>query len=116
MAYALRGIEWGTFRDLLARADWAWWACGLAVGMGLQVVGGIRWAVLARPLGFPLSYGAFVWRFLEGSFFSLCLPSSIGGDVVKAYRLVTPRPGDCSPPVRCWPTGSRASPRSASSP
>ncbi len=93
MAYALRGIEWGTFRDLLARADWAWWACGLAVGMGLQVVGGIRWAVLARPLGFPLSYGAFVWRFLEGSFFSLCLPSSIGGDVVKAYRLgdTTPR-------------------------
>ena len=93
MVYALRGIEWGTFRDLLARADWTWWACGLAVGMGLQVVGGIRWAVLARPLGFPLSYGAFVWRFLEGSFFSLCLPSSIGGDVVKAYRLgdTTPR-------------------------
>lgn len=93
MAYALRGIDWTAFGDLLAHADWTWWAVGLAAGLAVQIVGGIRWAALARPLGFTLSYGAFVWRFLEGSFFSLCLPSSIGGDVVKAYRLgdTTPR-------------------------
>ena len=32
-------------------------------------------------------------RFFEGMFFNLCLPSSIGGDVVKAYRVgeTTPR-------------------------
>lgn len=93
MAYALQGIAWSEFRGLLERADWRWWCGGLVVGLAVQVVGGIRWAALARPLGFQLSSAAFVWRFFEGSFFSLCLPSSIGGDVVKAYRLgeTTPR-------------------------
>lgn len=92
MAYALRGVAWGEFRSLLEHADWRWWIFGQAVGVASQVVGGVRWAALARPLGFALSRGSFVWRFFEGSFFSLCLPSSIGGDVVKAYRL-----GDSTP-------------------
>jgi uncharacterized membrane protein YbhN (UPF0104 family) len=34
----------------------------------------------------------FLWRFFEGLFFNLCLPSSIGGDVVKAYRLADSTP------------------------
>lgn len=87
MAYALRGVAWGEFRTLLENAEWRWWLLGLVIGIATQLVGGIRWAALARPLGFDHSRGFFVWRFLEGSFFSLCLPSSIGGDVVKAYRL-----------------------------
>jgi uncharacterized membrane protein YbhN (UPF0104 family) len=87
MAYALRGITWGTFAALLANADWRWWIAGLATGIAVQIVAGVRWAALARPLGFPFSRRFFVWRFLEGSFFSLCLPSSIGGDVIKAYRV-----------------------------
>lgn len=97
MAYALSGITW---RDrevdgivtkgmvtVLAEANWAWWALGLATGVAVQVVAGIRWAELARPLGFAHSRLSFVRRFFEGAFFSLCLPSSIGGDVIKAYRI-----------------------------
>jgi len=87
MAYALRGLDWETFRGLLANADWRWWVAGVALSGFSQVVAGIRWAALARPLGFDFSRGTFVWRFFEGAFFSLCLPSSIGGDVIKAYRL-----------------------------
>jgi uncharacterized membrane protein YbhN (UPF0104 family) len=58
----------------------------------VQVVAGVRWAALARPLGFDLPRRVFVWRFFEGMFFNLCLPSSIGGDVIKAYRI-----GDSTP-------------------
>lgn len=87
LAYALRGIDLARFGETLARADWKWWAAGLATALFAQVVAGIRWAALARPLGFSLSRVTFVWRFFEGAFFSLCLPSSIGGDVVKAYRI-----------------------------
>lgn len=92
MAYALRGIEWGGFRRVLAQADWRWWIAGFATSLAVQVVAGARWAALARPIGFPFPRSFFVWRFFEGMFFSLCLPSSIGGDVVKAYRL-----GDTGP-------------------
>jgi uncharacterized membrane protein YbhN (UPF0104 family) len=87
MAYALSGVDLARFRETMLRADWRWWVAGLAIGLATQVVAGIRWAALARPLGFSLSRAAFVWRFFEGSFFSLCLPSSIGGDVFKAYRI-----------------------------
>jgi len=87
MAVVLWGIKWPKFFALLEHCDWGWWFAGLVIGVFVQVLAGIRWAALARPIGFPFSTKTFVWRFFEGQFFSLCLPSSIGGDVVKAYRL-----------------------------
>ena len=85
MALALRGVEWPKLLDLFNTIDWRWWAAGFATAMVVQVIAAVRWALLARPIGFPFSIGLFVWRFFEGAFFSLCLPTSIGGDVVKAW-------------------------------
>jgi hypothetical protein len=87
MTFVLSGIEWRKLLAVLGACDWRWWAAGMAVAMSAQGVAAVRWAALARPIGFPHSVGFFVWRFFEGQFFNLCLPSSIGGDVVKAYRL-----------------------------
>jgi uncharacterized membrane protein YbhN (UPF0104 family) len=87
MAWAVKDIQWGRFVKLLAAAEWPWWLAALAVTLVCQAVAGIRWAALARPLGFDFSRRFFVRRFFEGMFFSLCLPSSIGGDVVKAVRI-----------------------------
>jgi uncharacterized membrane protein YbhN (UPF0104 family) len=93
MALALRGVEWPKLIGLFGTIDWRWWAAGFATGMVVQVIAAVRWALLARPIGFAYSIGLFVWRFFEGAFFSLCLPTSIGGDVVKAYRLADSTPG-----------------------
>lgn len=87
LAYALRGVEWRNFKALLMQADWRWWAAGMVTAVLVQAVAGIRWAALARPLGFDYPRRFFVWRFFEGMFFNLCLPGSISGDVVKAYRI-----------------------------
>ncbi len=87
ITFVLRGIEWRSLRALLAALDWRWFTAGIVTAVGIQVVAGIRWSALARPIGFQHSTAAFVWRFFEGVFFNLCLPSSIGGDVIKAYRL-----------------------------
>lgn len=87
MALVLRGIEWPKLLALLEHCDWRWWFTGFAVGVLVQVLAAVRWAALAHPIGFPFPVTTFVWRFFEGLFFNLCLPSSIGGDVVKAYRL-----------------------------
>ena len=93
MALALRGVEWPKLIGLFGTIDWRWWALGFATGMVVQVIAAVRWALLARPIGFAYSISLFVWRFFEGAFFSLCLPTSIGGDVVKAYRLADSTPG-----------------------
>ena len=87
LAYALRKTEWSKLATMLVDADWRWWAAGMVTVLLVQAVAGVRWAALARPLGFDYPRRFFVWRFFEGMFFSLCLPSSIGGDVVKAYRI-----------------------------
>jgi uncharacterized membrane protein YbhN (UPF0104 family) len=92
MAWALKDVQWGRFREVIANADWWWWLAGLAVTFAVQAVAGIRWAELARPLGFDFPRRFFVRRFFEGMFFSLCLPSSIGGDVVKAVRIASTTP------------------------
>lgn len=93
MVVVLRGIDRKSFLAVIETVDWRWWAVGVALALCIQVIAGLRWASLARPVGFPFPAGLFVWRFFEGMFFSLCLPSSIGGDVIKAYRLAdsTPR-------------------------
>jgi uncharacterized membrane protein YbhN (UPF0104 family) len=93
MAYAVRDVEWSDLRQHLRDANWGWWLAALAASVAVQVVAGVRWAALARPLGFDRPRRFFIWRFFEGMFFSLCLPSSIGGDVIKAYRVgdTTPR-------------------------
>ncbi|MFM7135449.1 MAG: lysylphosphatidylglycerol synthase transmembrane domain-containing protein [Planctomycetota bacterium] len=87
-----QGDDWGRFIELLSQADWPWWLGALVVTLAGQVVAGIRWAALARPLGFNFPNRFFVRRFFEGMFFSLCLPSSIGGDVVKAVRIGSSTP------------------------
>jgi hypothetical protein len=87
MAMVLSGIKWESFLKLLQDCDWRWWLAALGVSVLVQAAAAIRWAFLARPIGFPYSLGTFLWRFFEGSFFNLCLPSSIGGDVFKAFRL-----------------------------
>ena len=87
MALALRGVEWPQLWAVLRGADWRWWGAGLALMLAVQAVAAVRWAMLARPVGFDLPLVLFVRRFFEGLFFNLFLPTSIGGDVVKAYRL-----------------------------
>ena len=87
MAYAVRDMKWSDLGGHLRHANWKWWVAGLAASVMVQVIAGVRWAALARPLGFDRPRRFFIWRFFEGMFFSLCLPSSIGGDVIKAYRV-----------------------------
>ena len=55
MALALRGVEWRKLLDLFRTIDWRWWVAGFATAMVVQVVAAVRWALLARPIGFPFS-------------------------------------------------------------
>jgi uncharacterized membrane protein YbhN (UPF0104 family) len=87
MAYAVRTSRWSEIEGHLAAGQWGWWIAGLVGSAGVQAVAGMRWAALARPLGFDRPRRFFIWRFFEGMAFNICLPSAIGGDVIKAYRV-----------------------------
>jgi uncharacterized membrane protein YbhN (UPF0104 family) len=86
-------FDWRPMGDAIRGLRWEHWFAALAIYLGSQVASAWRWAVLARPLGFALPQRRFLRLYFEGMFFSLCLPSSIGGDVFKAYRLATSAAG-----------------------
>jgi glycosyltransferase 2 family protein len=62
---------------------------GLAVGVYVlaQLVSSVRWQLLAAPLGFQKTTRQYVSFYFIGMFFNLLLPTSVGGDVVRALYL-----------------------------
>jgi uncharacterized membrane protein YbhN (UPF0104 family) len=73
--------------DAFSGLDPRFW--GLAVGVYLfaQVVSSLRWQMLSVPLGFSVPWRAYLSLYFLGMFFNLLLPTSVGGDVVRAVFL-----------------------------
>ncbi len=87
VAFLAARTDWRPVATALSKMRGEHWLAALAIYLASQVASAWRWGVLARPLGFDFPQRHFTQLYFEGMFFSLCLPSSIGGDVVKAYRL-----------------------------
>jgi hypothetical protein len=60
-----------------------------AVGMLLmtQILSAWRWQALARPFGFECTVKKLTSYYLIGMYFNLVLPTTVGGDVVRAWYL-----------------------------
>jgi uncharacterized protein (TIRG00374 family) len=71
----------------LTEVRWSWWLAAFLCYAVAQLVSSVRWQLLSRPLGFRHSYGGFVGFYFVGTFFNLLLPTSVGGDVVRAWYL-----------------------------
>jgi hypothetical protein len=87
VAYLIHRTQWKPVAAAIQGMAWGHWVAALALYLASQVASGWRWAELARPLGFYFPRLRFMQLYFEGMFFNLCLPSSIGGDVLKAYWL-----------------------------
>jgi len=92
----LGGLAWRTnweqvgqaFRELHLNL----WLAALGMYLTAQVLSAVRWRVMARPLGFKQPMGHFIGYYFIGMFFNQVLPTSVGGDVVRAWYL-DDRPG-----------------------
>jgi uncharacterized membrane protein YbhN (UPF0104 family) len=94
----------GAVLALLAwRTDWArlatafaglrlnFWLAAVGLYVLTQVVSAVRWQMLSRPLGFEQPLSHYVGFYFIGMFFNLFLPTSVGGDVVRAWYLAADR-------------------------
>jgi uncharacterized membrane protein YbhN (UPF0104 family) len=79
--------DWRQAADAFAGLRPAWWLLGVGVYAATQVVSSVRWRLFAAPLGFRRPVGQFVALYYVGMFFNLVLPTSVGGDVVRAWYL-----------------------------
>jgi uncharacterized protein (TIRG00374 family) len=74
------GVAFGKMNTLL-------WLAAVGVFLVAQLSSSVRWRWMAQPLGFRQSPGLFLGYYFIGMFFNLVLPTSVGGDVVRAWYL-----------------------------
>lgn len=80
-------LDWSQLRDAFVALDVRHWVAALVALLIAQLISSLRWQLLAEPLDFTDSYWRYVRLYFVGMFFNLVLPTSVGGDVVRAWYL-----------------------------
>jgi uncharacterized protein (TIRG00374 family) len=80
-------MDWSQVRAAFASLRLDLWLLAAVVYAVTQAVSSLRWQLLARPLGFQEPFRRFLGYYYVGMFFNLVLPTSVGGDVVRAWYL-----------------------------
>jgi uncharacterized membrane protein YbhN (UPF0104 family) len=93
VAVLVRSLDWHQVGAAFARLDLRLWLAALGVYLLAQAASSVRWCVLARVHGLGGSQGRFLAYYFIGSFFNLVLPTSVGGDVIRAWYLARQDPG-----------------------
>lgn len=88
LGYLVWKTEWRPLVELFRQAEPWGWCLALVLYAGVQMgLSSSRWRVLAEPLGFRAPWLQFFKLYYVGLFFNLFLPTSMGGDVVRAWTL-----------------------------
>jgi len=87
ISYVLRVANISEIRRVIGTAHWVWLAVAVVVLVGTQMLCALRWVLVSQPLQLNRSWHEFLRLYFLGAFFNTFLPTTIGGDVVKAYYL-----------------------------
>jgi uncharacterized membrane protein YbhN (UPF0104 family) len=79
--------DWSQITAAFARLHVGLWLAAVALYAFTQIVSAQRWQWLARPLGFSRPLSHYAGFYFIGMYFNLMLPTSVGGDVVRACYL-----------------------------
>ncbi|MCI0379005.1 MAG: flippase-like domain-containing protein [Gemmataceae bacterium] len=79
--------DWSSVRDAFARLRWEYWLAAVGVLLAAQCASAVRWKHFADSMRFRHSIGRLTGFYLIGTYFNLLLPTSVGGDVVRAWYL-----------------------------
>ena len=72
---------------MLKNPDWFWLVICLLVGFLVNLSSSLKWWMLAKSGGLKVSLVRTWAYYLVGAFYNLVLPTSVGGDVVRAFEM-----------------------------
>lgn len=87
LVWLLSRVNLAAFLDQLAAAEWQWFIYANLLSAVWLVLGVWRWQILLAVGELRPRFGALTYYWLVGQFFGNFLPSSVGGDVVKASMV-----------------------------
>ncbi len=79
--------DWAEVQGSFANMRWELWIGAAALLMVTQVISALRWKCYADQLALRRSLRQLTGFYFIGMFFNLLLPTSVGGDVVRAWYL-----------------------------
>jgi uncharacterized membrane protein YbhN (UPF0104 family) len=79
--------DWQQVSHAFRKMHGGFWVAALGTYLLTQIVSALRWRILARPLGFDRPLSTYAGFYFIGMYFNLVLPTSVGGDVVRAWYL-----------------------------
>jgi uncharacterized membrane protein YbhN (UPF0104 family) len=87
LAWIAWGTDWPRLLTAFTHLRVELWLGAVALLTGMQALSAWRWQMLARPLGFERTVPQLLAYYFIGMYFNLLLPTSVGGDVVRAWYL-----------------------------
>lgn len=87
LAYCFSRVGWHDLRAAFAGADVGFLMLYVGVSFLATLASAFKWHVLSTAHGLRASRSRLTLLYLVGYFFNNILPTSIGGDVVRAYEL-----------------------------
>lgn len=88
LAWLVWKTDWQKLATLFRQAEPLVWCVALLLYAGVQMaLSSSRWRVLAAPLGFSAPWRRYFTLYYMGLFFNLFLPTTMGGDVIRAWTL-----------------------------
>jgi len=73
--------------NVLRNPNWFWLIVCILVGILINFASAFKWWMLTQSAGLKAGLGRIYAYYLIGAFYNLVLPTSVGGDVVRAYEL-----------------------------
>ena len=85
--FVFRKVDLGPLAMQLGNLQAGWATVALAVLFGQLLLTGVRWYFVGQLVGAGIGVGLAIRLILVGQFFNQILPSSVGGDGVRAWLL-----------------------------
>jgi uncharacterized protein (TIRG00374 family) len=79
-------VDLGAVAERATRLDRGWTAAAFAVVFAAVAISAWKWGLVLACRGRPLGYGRLFRHYLVGLFFNNVLPTTVGGDAVRAWE------------------------------
>jgi uncharacterized membrane protein YbhN (UPF0104 family) len=87
IVWLAKSTNWPSVGSTFATASVPWLLVAAATYVAAQLASVMRWSLLIRAAGISATWRKLLAAYFEGMFVNVCLPTTVGGDLMKVLRL-----------------------------